>query len=344
MIKYKTLIIGNNLEKNQLGSMLVRASQAMELPLAVSDTSWDSYAPSMKHSWGKIFFRIAKKRPLEWWSFNRKTIETIKETTPKLVIVTGIFPIKNEIFDICNRMGIKIVNYLTDSPSSKQNAHPIFRKNLLRYDIIFSTKKDIIPDLNSWGAMHVCFLPFGFDPYIHRCLSTKEFEQDESLQNDACFIGGADADRKNFINDFLPHFKGKLGLYGDYWYQDRNLKQFDYGFVYGDAFCKTIQSCKINLGLVRRKNSDGHSMRSYEIPACGGVGVYEDTPEHRDLFYGYPEYGFFSSPQDLAAKCNWLLEHPEEREQMRQLGIQLIVKESNTYEARLREILESVNK
>ena len=58
---------------------------------------------------------------------------------------------------------------------------------------------------------------------------------------------------------------------------------------------------------------------------------------------GYPDYGFFSSPQDLADKCEWLLEHPVEREQMRQIGMKIIVKPENTFSSRLKSIIDLVN-
>lgn len=81
-------------------------------------------------------------------------------------------------------------------------------------------------------------------------------------------------------------------------------------------------------------------MRSYEIPTYDGCGIYEHTSEHRALFQNYPDCGFFTSPQDLAEKCQWLLKHPEEQEQMKQLGMKLVVIESNTYTARLIQILK----
>ncbi|MBR8833975.1 MAG: glycosyltransferase [Stigonema ocellatum SAG 48.90 = DSM 106950] len=340
----KIIIIGHDSVNYHIGSMFNRAAQELNLRCALIDNSWESYAPSMKYLSGRAFFKIAGKRPLEWWSFNDKTVALIEEFCSQVVLVTGIFPLKSEVFYQCNKVGAKIVNYLTDSPWSKQNSCPIFIKNLPKYDCIFSTKTALTPNLVKAGAKQVYFLPFALDPLLHRYLPTGESQHEYSQIPDVCLVGGADADRINFINNFLFNFKGKLGLYGGYWHKNKQLKQFSHGVVFGDVFCTVVHNCKINIGLVRRANKDGHSMRSYEIPACGGVGIYEDTPEHRDLFQGYPEYGFFTSPEDLADKCNWLLEHPVEREQMRLLGIQLIVTEGNTYVARLKTILELVGK
>ncbi|MBA3921777.1 MAG: glycosyltransferase [Nostocaceae cyanobacterium] len=336
----RILIIGNTSEVFHIGSMFTRAAKEINLTLAVSDTNINSYAPSLKHLWGKAFFKISGKRPIEWWSFNHKIIALIEEFYPKIVLITGIIPLQDDVFNMCDKIGAKVVNYLTDSPWSRQNSHPKFMANLPKYDFIFSTKKALIPDLINFGVKQVKFLPFAFDPFVHRYLPPENILICESQMPDVCLVGGADKDRINFIRDFLIDFDGKLGLYGTYWDKDQKLKQYYRGVVLGDDFCKVLQKCKINIGVVRRANRDEHSMRSYEIPACGGVGIYEDTCEHRDLFLGYPQYGFFTSPKDLADKSNWLLEHPLELEQMRQLGIQMVVKESNTYTARLRTILD----
>lgn len=343
----KILIIGNTSEIFHIGSIFSRASESMNLALAVSDININKYAPSMKYLWGKAFFKLAGKRPIEWWSFNHNTAKLIKDFSPQLVLVTGVMPLTDDVFNTCNKIGAKIVNYLTDSPWSQQNSHPLFIKDLPKYNCIFSTKKDIIPDLDTNGVKQVHFLPFGFDPFLHHSLQAGELNEEYSLLNvypNVCLIGGADAYRISFIKRFLVNFKGKLDLYGDYWSKDQELKQHHRGSVYGDDFCKVVYKSTINIGIIRRANSDGHSMRSFEIPACSGLGIYEDTQEHRELFQGYPEYGFFTSPEDLADKCNWLLEHPVEREEMRQLGIQLVVKDSNTYSARLKTILEWVIK
>lgn len=339
MIDPELLIIGNISETFHLGSILARAAQQIGVPFAGSDTSWNNYAPSMSYLWGRAFFKLTGKRPLEWWSFNKKTARLVEELKPNLIVVTGIFPLENNFFEISNELGAKIVNYLTDYPWNTQNYCSHFIANLSKYDCIFSTKKEIIPELLNANVKQVCFLPFAFDPILHYQLSSGNRNNEQTLVPDVCLIGGADRERITFIKKFKHKFEGQLGLYGDYWSKDKDLKPFARGKVLGDDFCRTVRNCRVNVGLVRRANKDGHSMRSYEIAACGGVGIYEDTPEHRDLFKGYPDYGFFTSPEDLAIKCNWLLENPLKTEEMRQLGIEIVVKDSNTYTARLQTIL-----
>ena len=336
-MKNRLLIIGNTSANYHVGAMFLRAAKELDLDVKVCDTNLESYAPSMSSILGKVFFKIAGKRPIESWTFNRKVVSIIYEFCPQLIIVTGIFPLQNKVFEASRAAGSKTVNFLTDSPWSKQNKNKAFMSNLPSYDIIFSTKSSLVSNLEKINCNKVRFLPFAFDPFLHYEISHLE---DDLNYSDACLIGAADKDRCEFVKSFIQKFKSQFSLYGSFWDTDRYLKRYHRGIVLENDYCKVVGGSKINIGLVRRANSDGHSMRTYEIPACGGVGIYEDTSEHREIFSGYPEYGFFTSPKDLADKCNWLIEHPVELEQMRQLGIRLVVSENNTYKARLKKILE----
>lgn len=338
----KVLIVGNTSKSYHLGSILIRAAKSINIEVSEYTTDISSYAPSMATLWGKAFFKVVGKRPFEWPTFNKKLIVQIEESNPDLVLVTGISPLSKAVFEVCKKLSIPIVNYLTDSPWSRQNSHRFFRKNLHRYTLIFSTKKDLISSLSAVGAGNIVFLPFAYDPTLHHMSPDIPVPEEVSEVPDVCLIGGADKNRIGFIKSFLENYDGSLGLYGEYWRKDSKLSLFYKGAVYGTDFRRVVYGCKLNLGIVRRANRDGHSMRSYEIAACGGVGIYENTPEHRELFKNYPDYGFFNSPTDLAEKCNWLLTHPSEREAMRQLAIRAIVKESNTYAARLKTILQAI--
>ncbi|RCJ35199.1 hypothetical protein A6769_19110 [Nostoc punctiforme NIES-2108] len=339
-MNYKVLIVGNISESYQLGSIFARGFQELNLLFYVSDTSWNSYAPSMKHSWGKIFFKISGKRPLEWWSFNKKIVSCINEFSPQVVLVTGIFPLTNEVFDICSRIGTKIVNYLTDYPWNPNHRSELFISNLKRYDLVISTKTKILSELIKHEVKKVHYLPFAYDPFLcHQPINVSQVEQD-LFKADISFIGTGDSERIPFL-DALSSLNGlNLKIYGADW--DRlNLKKWQkLPAVFEHEFRLAIYFSKLSLGIVRKRNKDESTMRTFEIAACGGCGIYEDTQEHREILAGYPEYGFFSSPEDLANKCKWLLENSVEREEMRKIGMKIIIKDTNTYTSRLKTILE----
>ena len=96
----------------------------------------------------------------------------------------------------------------------------------------------------------------------------------------------------------------------------------------------------VNLCLVRRANRDGHVMRSFEIPACGGFMIAEDTVEHRDVFGPEGECVlYFTGPRDAAEQARRALADPAARSLMARAAHQRIVGQGHTYRDRLRQML-----
>ncbi|MEH2051636.1 CgeB family protein [Nostoc sp.] len=337
------LLIGNTSSPGQIGEILLRAANNLNCCVETVDNNWLNYAPSMKSLWGRLLFKVLGKRPLEWMQINRKVVDLIQEQKPDIVIVVGVFPLSKDVFNICKTVNTKTINYLTDYPWNRFHYSPTYIENLRSYDLVASTKLQILLQLNQHGVKCVKFLPFGFDPYIHYPPEEVTSEQKELFDADISFIGTGDSERLVYLNAFTPLKNWKLKIYGGLW-EGIPLKNWVVNpIVLGDKFRLAIYCSKLTLGIVRKRNKDEATMRTFEIAACGGCGIYEDTQEHREILAGYPDYGFFSSPKDLVEKCKWLLEHPVELEQMRQMGIKLIAIEDNTYAARLKKILEYIS-
>jgi hypothetical protein len=119
-------------------------------------------------------------------------------------------------------------------------------------------------------------LPFGFE------LSDKLFkecsEQDEVMK--LCFLGNPDKERVQFIEQLANSLP--IGVYGNDWNKHTihsNITCF--GPVYRDGFWKTLYRYRVQLNLMRPHNPASHNMRSFEIPAVGGIGLYPDgvTPK-----------------------------------------------------------------
>jgi len=339
----RILIIGNNSEICHISSMLIRAAQELNCPSVVSDNSFQNYAPSMKYIWGKAFFKLSGKRPLEWWSFNRITIDIVNNFKPKLVIVTGIFPLMNDVFYAISNISAKVVNFLTDDPWVKQLYSSNFITNLKNYNLVISTKKRIISDLIASGVQQTEFLPYAYDPFWHHLPDPVSESEKERFVADISFVGTGTLERLPMLEAVASLKDLNLKLYGNDWEKISVKGWKKFPAVSNNEFRLAMYSSKIALCLLRKRSRDDSTQRTFEIAPCGGCGIYEDTPEHREILADYPEYGFFSSPKDLVDKCKWLLEHSTEREQMRQLGIQLIATDKNTFSARLKTIFSLIN-
>ena len=58
---------------------------------------------------------------------------------------------------------------------------------------------------------------------------------------------------------------------------------------------------------MRIHNLKSHNMRTFEIPAVGGVGLFPDTLDHRKFFEVDKEIFVFSDINDCKNKCKFLL-------------------------------------
>jgi len=342
-VKNRLLIVGNTSADYHVGAMFLRSAKDLGIDVRTCNTNIETYAPSMSSIFGKLFFKVAGKRPIESWKFNRNLAEEIHKFRPQIIFVTGIFPLQNIVFEAVKQINAKIVNYLTDYPWNPFHYSARFLENLKCYDLICSTKSQILSELRSYGVNKAEFTPFAYDPFLHHVPQGHSPTERDKFNADIVFIGTGDRERLPYLNALSAIDNLDLRIYGGRWENIVVNKWKKSPPIFASELRLATFSAKIVLGIVRKRNLDQSTMRTFEIPACGGCGIYEDTQEHREILAGYPDYGFFSSPEDLADKCQWLLEHPIEREEMRKLGIQIIVNDSNTYTSRLKTILEMCN-
>jgi len=121
-----------------------------------------------------------------------------------------------------------------------------------------------------------------------------------------CFLGNPDKDRVWFIErlaDSLP-----IEVFGNDW--DRKTTHPNIkcnGPVYQDGFWKTLYRYRVQLNLMRPHNPASHNMRSFEIPAVGAIGLYPDTPDHRDYWKEENIIFLYKSIVDCIASARHLL-------------------------------------
>lgn len=320
----KLLIIGSNSKSCEVGAMLLRASNFLDLDVRICNTNIERYAPSMSNLMGKLFYKINQSRPFEWIEFNQYISSTIVNFKPEFILVSGIFCISKEVFKICKKNGIPIINFLTDDPFAKRLKSNFYLNNIRSFDLIVSTKRRIINDLYISGAQKVEFMFYAFDPYLHRLPDKASKKVHDKFRCDISFTGTGHPERLPYLNFLAKDLTNyKLNLYGNDW---ENIKTFGWkksGEVLDNEFRLSFEKAKISICLLRKSSRDDSTQRTFEIAPCGGCGIYEDSIEHREIFENYPEYGFFNSPKDLSEKCKWLLSNPSKIVNLKKMGIDI---------------------
>jgi spore maturation protein CgeB len=86
---------------------------------------------------------------------------------------------------------------------------------------------------------------------------------------------------------------------------------------------------------MRLHNPDSHNMRSFEIPAVGGIQLAPDTPDHREYFQEGKEIFLFRDTEDCVTRIRQLLAFSSaEALKIRQQARKRCLDSGYSYEAR----------
>jgi spore maturation protein CgeB len=109
--------------------------------------------------------------------------------------------------------------------------------------------------------------------------------------------------------------------------------------VFESQLRAVVASAGINVAFVAKANRDQHTMRTFEIPACGGFMLAERTPFHTDLFREDEEAAFFGSTEELVAKAVDYLADAGRRRRVAEAGCRRVTGRER-YEDRAARVLE----
>ena len=308
-MKKRILLVGNP-RATHVGLHFMNGSAAAGVDAEVLDMEAGYSGPRLLRT---VFWRCLGRRPLRLDRFSKEVAARCRESRPELVLCTGIAPVNAEAVAQIRSMGIPIVNFLTDDPWNPQHAAPWFMKALPKYDRVFTPRRANMDELRSLKGPGIHYLPFAYAPEVHFPPTPMSDEEMKRWQSDVLFIGGGDSDRSAVMLP-LRNAGFKLDLWGGYWDRFDGLRDCARGHAGPDEFRKLVANAAINLCLVRKANRDGHSMRSFELPAVGGCLVVEDTAEHREIFGPHGDcVSYYSTEDSLASEIAVLLAQPEER-------------------------------
>jgi spore maturation protein CgeB len=283
------LVIVGYSGETHVAQSLFRAATDMRIDatLCGAEAAWSSSRILNALSW-----RLREKRPpFDAW-LEQRLLHHVRRMAPATVITTGLVPVLRKTIVACRNFSARCLHFSTDDPWNPTLRATWHYDALEAYDIVFTPRRHNIDDLLRVPCHDVQYLPFAYDPHL---LSQADLQQ-PTIEIDALFVGGADADRASFFRRYFAA-GGAVKLVGGYWDQFGEMRAATLGRLSPDRVAALTRSAKVNLILVRQANRDGHVMRSFEAAALGGCLLVEWTEEHQCI-YG-PEgdtVRFFRSP------------------------------------------------
>jgi Uncharacterized protein conserved in bacteria len=258
------------------------------------------YNRSLAH---KVVFRLGYEKIYK--DINRAFLAKVDQFKPDVVFVFKGMEIFPETLFLLKQRGIKLVNYNPDNPflfSGRGSGNTNVTNSIELYDLHFTYDPDIQKQLLKYSGK-TSMLPFGFElndsDYLEVCKVSEI--------NKVCFLGNPDEERAKFINQLSAHVP--MVVYGHRW--SKFLKPGTgltlHAPVYGIDFWKVLRQYRVQLNLMRPHNPQSHNMRTFEVPGAGSIGLYPDTPDHRNYFIADREVFLYRNMQDCIEKSLWLL-------------------------------------
>ena len=287
----------------------------------------------------KIFFKLGLSSIYK--KINQELMQTVEEYKPDVLFVFKGMEIFPSTLSTIRKKGIKLVNYNPDSPfifSGSGSGNKNVIDSIPFFDLHLTYDRDIKSELEK-RKLKVDWIPFGFDltdEQVAACAAEEEIIR-------VCFLGNPDKERCNFLNQ-LAESKLPVEVYGRDWDQFKLHPSIKvHGPVYGIDYWKVLRKYRVQLNLMRPHNPHSHNMRSIELPAVGGIGLFPDTPDHRQFFEEGKEIFLYSNAVDCSKKAHQLLSMSKETADLvRRAARERSVRGGYSYKHRTQQFLDSL--
>ena len=300
---------------------------------------YDYYYQGIVH---KLLYRAGLSRVLHRINHQfKKAVETFK---PDVIWVFKGMEIFAATLAWAHSRGIKLANYNTDNPfifTGRGSGNKHITASLPLYDLHFTYNLEIQAALQRRFSVPVILLPFAFD--IPEQVYNEAKEEQEIPK--ACFMGNPDAKRAALLES-LAEKGAAIDVYGNHWQQFVTAKNITvYPPVYETELWKVLRRYRVQLNIMRVHNEHSHNMRSFEVPAIGGIMLAPDTPEHRLFFENGKEIFLYKDAADCVEKIHWLLQRTAaEAMAIRQEARKRCVESGYSYAARTRQAICEMKK
>jgi len=241
-----------------------------------------------------------------------------------LVWVDGGDLVSPELVRDLKKCAEAVVNYSIDDPFGNRDGLKwrLYRQSVREYDLVAVVRAENVAEAHRAGAKAVLRVYMSFDEVAHAGRELTESDR-ANWKSEVLFVGTWMPERGPFLARLIQ-LGVPLTIRGDRWNRAKEWPQLKLAWrstgVLGDDYARAIQCAKVSLCLLSKGNRDLHTTRSMEIPALNGLLCAERTREHEDLYLEDEEAVFWSSADECAEKCSYLLRNEAVRRRIANRG------------------------
>lgn len=278
---------------------------------------------------------------------DQNTVAVAARERPDLALVLDGMDYPPEQADRLRAMGIATAIWFTDDPYYTD----VTAELASHYSHVFTLERSCVPFYERRGCRNVHHLPLGV---FHEAFRPRNPRL--HLRSDVCFIGTAFWNRAEFFQNLLPLIDHRnFRLSGLWWERMANFETYrdriDLGKWMGSVeTAEHYSACKLVINIHRASNDDTFNRntagiqavspnpRTFEISACGTLQLTDFREDLPQFYVPGEEVVVYDSPEDLAAKVEYYLEHEEERRRIALKGLYRTMRD-HTYTSRLSRLL-----
>lgn len=263
-------------------------------------------------------------------------IKTVEEFKPQFILTATATNLDKDILSRIASKGIPVFHYFTE-PIPLDNRK--FLEAIPFYECIFTYNKEFVEQWSSLGAKDVKYLPFASDPGVHKPVNLSDKEKN-FFQSPISYIAAWQPGVEYWPEKI---FDFGLKIWGNQWYYLKKsslLKKAwqgeDSGM--GENFARVCSAAKIIFNLVREKNGQSHSMKTFEIPSCGGFMLTKRTEDQLEFFPEDVGAVYFSTEEELLEKIKFYLKNDDQRKKIAAKGFEIA--KSHRYSHRMQTVID----
>lgn len=244
---------------------------------------------------------------------NRRLLRTVEEYAPDLILV-----IKGELIEphtvkaLADKDSLAVVLWYPDASGYlTKRSYRRITEGMAYYDISFLCDPEHVPSHVRPHIRRQEFLTFACDPEFHRPIEVDAAEK-ERYASKICFVGNPHGTHSLRDQTLLALHDYPLAIWGKSWEQTPLGKHYPAllrGPAYGQEMLKVYSSSQIALNL---SFAQYIIFRNFEVPACGALLMTEDLAALRQFYRPDEEVVVFRNTDDLRAKLDYYLDHPDE--------------------------------
>lgn len=336
------LIIGSN-APGALENIYLRALRHIGMP-RVDLFDVDRHKHELPR--GHLIFRATNRMTRSWsnYSVRRALHRYLARRSYELAIVFKGMEFSRCALDSYRRLSPATVwvNINPDDPfniDSRGATNAEVLKSLSFFDLYCTWSRRLATSLPHAGCRRVIYLPFGYDRDKHR----PPLDRVEVVPGLVTFVGAWDEHREQQLMS-LADFD--LRIYGEAWSRvarDSPLaRKVVAKNVYGEELARIVAKSAVSLNLLRSQNNGSHNMRTFEIPAMGGLMLTTRSLEQQEVLPENEACLMFSDNDELRQKIQWTVQNPTEALNIRKRGCELV--QGNTYDARANILIDAILK